>query len=187
MCCSVLSHSVMSKSLQPHRLQPGRLLCPWDSPGKNTGVGCHALLQDVFPTQGSNPGVLHCKKIIYRLSHQGNPRILQWVAYPFSRGNFPTKELNWGLQGSPLISYTPIQNKKLFLFFFKKMVFQKKEFLSLCYRLNYASPSNSNVQVLTPSTSECDWFWRQNLWHRQPDSFPLSHQGSLLKTESLWM
>ena len=41
-----------------------------DSPGKNTGVGCHALLQGIFPTQGSNPGLLHCRQILYHLSHQ---------------------------------------------------------------------------------------------------------------------
>ena len=46
--------SVVSDSLRPYRLQPARLLCPWDSPGKHTGVGCHALLQGIFPTQGSN-------------------------------------------------------------------------------------------------------------------------------------
>ena len=57
-----------------------------DSPGKNTGVGCHALLQGIFPTQGSNPGLPHCRRILYQLSHQGSPRILEWVAYPFSRG-----------------------------------------------------------------------------------------------------
>ena len=44
-----------------------------DSPGKNTGVGCHALLQGIFSTQGSNPGLLHCRQILYHLSHQGNP------------------------------------------------------------------------------------------------------------------
>ena len=58
-----------------------------DSPGKNTGVGCHTLLQGTFPTQGSNPGLPHCRQILYCLSHQGSPRILQWVAYPFSRGS----------------------------------------------------------------------------------------------------
>ena len=55
-----------------------------NSPGKNTGVGCHALLQGIFPTQGSNPGLPHCKWILYQLSHKGSPRILEWVAYPFS-------------------------------------------------------------------------------------------------------
>ena len=42
-----------------------QVLCPWDSPGKNTGVGCHFLLQSIFPTQGSNPGLLHCRQILY--------------------------------------------------------------------------------------------------------------------------
>ena len=57
------------------------------SPGMNTGGVCHALLQGIFPAQGSNPGLLHCKWILYHLSHQGSPRILKWVAYPFSRGS----------------------------------------------------------------------------------------------------
>ena len=57
-----------------------------DSWGKNTGVGCHAPLQGIFPTQLLNPGLLHCRWIIYCLSHQGSPRILEWVAYPFSSG-----------------------------------------------------------------------------------------------------
>ena len=57
------------------------------SPGKNTGVGFHAHLQRIFPTQGLNPGFLHCRWILYHLNHQGSPRILEWVAYPFSRGS----------------------------------------------------------------------------------------------------
>ena len=57
-----------------------------DSPGKNPAVGSHALLQGIFPTQGSNPGLPHCGWILYCLSHRRSPRILEWVAYPFSRG-----------------------------------------------------------------------------------------------------
>ena len=57
--CMYLSSSVHAQScltlFRPNRLQPTRLLCPWDFPGKNTGVGCHFLLQGIFPTQGSNP------------------------------------------------------------------------------------------------------------------------------------
>ena len=62
-------------SSQTHGLQPIRLLCPWDSPGKNTGVGCHSLLQEIFPTQGSNLGLLHCRQILYCLSHQESPYV----------------------------------------------------------------------------------------------------------------
>ena len=53
--------------------QPARLLCPWDSPGKNTGVGCHFLLQGIFLIQGLNPGLLHSRQILDQLSHQGSP------------------------------------------------------------------------------------------------------------------
>ena len=81
-----VSHSVVSNSLWP--LQLARLLCPRDFPDKNTGVGCHDLHQEIFPTQGSNPDLPHFRKILYHLSHQASPRILQWVAYPFSRWSY---------------------------------------------------------------------------------------------------
>ena len=63
------SCSVVSDSLQPHRLYS-----PWDSPGQNNGVGSLSLLQGIFPTQGSNPSLLHCRWILYCLNHQGSPR-----------------------------------------------------------------------------------------------------------------
>ena len=65
---------------------PGSSVCG-DSPGKNTGVGCRAFFQGVFPTQGSNPGLPHCRWILYQLSHKGSPGALEWVAYPFSSGS----------------------------------------------------------------------------------------------------
>ena len=57
-CACVLSHSVQLFAT-PEIVQPTRLLCLWDFPGKNTGVGCHFLLQGIFPTQASNPHLLH--------------------------------------------------------------------------------------------------------------------------------
>ena len=70
--CSVAS--VSSDSLRfPHRLYASRLLCPWNFPGKKTCVGCHAFLQGIFPTQRLNPGVPHCRQILYCLRHQGSP------------------------------------------------------------------------------------------------------------------
>ena len=62
------SCSVMSSFLQPHEQYS-----PWNSSGQNTGVGSHFLLQGIFPTQGLNPGLLHCRRILYQLSHQGSP------------------------------------------------------------------------------------------------------------------
>ena len=74
--------SVMSHSWQPHGLYS-----PWNSLGQKTGVSSLSLLQGIFPTQGSNPGLPNCGQILYQLSHKGSPRILEWIAYPFSRGS----------------------------------------------------------------------------------------------------
>ena len=63
--CSVVSHS-----LPPHRLQTTELLSPWDSPGKNAGVGCHPLLQRIFSTQGWNPGLLYCRQPLYCMRYR---------------------------------------------------------------------------------------------------------------------
>ena len=62
-----VSHSVVSNSLGPHGLSS------WNSPGQNTGVDSLSLLQGIFPTQGSNPGLPHCRRILYQLSHKGSP------------------------------------------------------------------------------------------------------------------
>ena len=62
------SRSVGSDSLQPHGLYS-----PWNSPGQNTEVGSCSLIQAIFPTQGLNPGLPHCKWILYQLSHRGSP------------------------------------------------------------------------------------------------------------------
>ena len=75
-------HSVLSDSLRPHGL-----CSPWNSLGQNTGGGSLSLLQGIFLTQGLNPGLSHCRRILYQLSHKGSPRTLGWVAYPFSRGS----------------------------------------------------------------------------------------------------
>ena len=58
--------------------------CPWNYLGWNTGVWTLSILQGIFPTQGSNPSLPHCRQILYQLSHKGSPRILEWVVYPFS-------------------------------------------------------------------------------------------------------
>ena len=69
--------------------------CAWHSPGKNTGVVCHSLLQEIFPTQESNPGLPHCRQILYCLSHQGS----------LQRANYKTKISNWD-RCFPRYSYT---------------------------------------------------------------------------------
>ena len=105
------SHSVVSNSLWPHGLYS-----PWNSPGQNIRVGSLSLLQGIFPTQGLNWGLPHCRRILYQLSHKGSPRILEWVAYPFSRGSsWPRNQTgvsciaggfftNWAIRESPYSS-----------------------------------------------------------------------------------
>ena len=80
--------SVVWDSLWPHGLYPTRLLCPWDFPGKYTGVGCHALLQVIFPTQGSNPCLLYWQVDSSPLSHWGKPFNLYnllFIQQPYNR------------------------------------------------------------------------------------------------------
>ena len=87
--CLCVSHSVMSDSLRPCGLQPVRCFCTWNSPGKNTGAGSHSLLQRIFLTQGSNPGLLQCRQILYHLSHQEKPNIIYPVIQILKKANVP--------------------------------------------------------------------------------------------------
>ena len=103
------SPSVVSNSLQPHRLYS-----PWNSLWQNTRVGSLSLLQRIFPTQGSNPGLPLCRQICYQLSHKGSPGILEWVAYPFSSRSSRSKNqprvsciaggffTNWVIREAPI-------------------------------------------------------------------------------------
>ena len=84
------SRSVVSYSLGPHGLYS-----PWNSPGQNTAVGSLSILQGNFPTLGLNPDLPHCRRILHQLSHKERPRMLEWVAYPFS-GNLPDPGIELG-------------------------------------------------------------------------------------------
>ena len=113
------SHSAMSD----YFVTPW-LYSPQNSPGQNTGVGSLSLLQGIFPTQGLNPGLLHCRRILYQLSHKGSPRILEWVAYPFSSGSSQPRDwtrvsciaggffTNWAIREALLLkNYPPKMGK----------------------------------------------------------------------------
>ena len=67
---------MVSDSLRPHGLYT-----PWNSPGQNTGVGSLSLLQGIFPTQGLNPGLPHCRQILYQVSHKGSPYLIETTGY----------------------------------------------------------------------------------------------------------
>ena len=79
--CVCVTCSAVSDSLRHHGLQPSRLLCPWDSPGKDTGVACHSLPRRSARTQDSNLGLLHCRQILYLLRHQGSPFLPMHTVY----------------------------------------------------------------------------------------------------------
>ena len=110
----------MSNSLWPHTLYS-----PWNSPGQKTGVGNLSFLQGIFPTQGLNLGLSHFRQIPYQLSHKGSPRILKWVAYPFSsRSSWPRNQTgvsctagefftNWVIREAQDLGQTNRQTKHL--------------------------------------------------------------------------
>ena len=119
-CCLVAK--LYPNALQPHGLQPGRLLCPWDFPSKNMGVGCCFLLQKIFPTQGSNPHLL-----------QGQADSYHWATWETSlvmtgwkpRAYFPVWAIlgkagleslcwTWGPEGMKIISSSCLQNNRNF-------------------------------------------------------------------------
>ena len=87
---------------------------PWNSPGQNTGVGSLSFLQGIFPTQGSNPGLLHSRQILHHLSHKGSPRKLEWLAYPFSSGSsWPRNQTGvFCIAGGFFINWAMMHKKK---------------------------------------------------------------------------
>ena len=111
MCCCLVS--IVFNSLWSHGLQPARLLWPCNSPGKNTGVVCHSFPQGIFQTQGSNMGLLHCRQILYHLSHQGSPHNTLLNLLILSMGHSGNEE--WLIKGwldlFPSFPFTNFVNK----------------------------------------------------------------------------
>ena len=89
-CCNTWDRKELDTT---ERLNWTGLYSPWNSPGQNAGMGSRSLLQGFLSTQGSNPGLPHCRRILYQMSHQESPRLLEWVAYPFSSRS--SRPRNW--------------------------------------------------------------------------------------------
>ena len=108
-------------------LPPHEQYSPWNFPGQNTEVGGLSLLQRICPTQGSSPSLLHCRSILYQLSHKGSPRKLEWVAYPFaSRSPWPRNRTgisciasgfftNWVMREAPTVNFQDLKKQNLLL------------------------------------------------------------------------
>ena len=97
----LFTHSVVSNSSQPHELQPAKLLCPWDFPGKNTGVGCHFLLQGNFLTQGVNLHLLHQQEILFNTEAPGKPQNAYSHSHTHTHTHTHTQVLCMHLENSP--------------------------------------------------------------------------------------
>ena len=144
------SHSVVFNSLQPRGLES-----PRNSPGQNTGMGSLFLLHWIFQTQGSNPGLLHHRWILYQQSHNRSPRILEWVAYPFSsRSSQPRNwtRVSWILGG----------------FFFKyKFIYFNWRLITLQYCIGFAIHQHEPTELSgNPAfkilRSWAIWNWKVN-------------------------
>ena len=120
---------------------------PWNSPDQNTGVGSLSLLQGIFPTQGSNPGLPHFMEILYQLSHKGSPRILEWVALSLLQWFFLTQESSQGLfhcrQILYQMSYQGSPNRKYKL---KGKIFESHTFQIRNIQKDYARNSQNQQE-----------------------------------------
>ena len=171
--------SVVSYSSRPHGLQPAWLLCPWDFPGKNTEVGCHFLLQGIFPTQGLYLcllHLLHCRRILYPQSHWESPKDLQhpvclWsLMQVLTRPNsaqLPRSGEIRGFQGSINLGtfvQTRDEGRHIFIFLFslgtktvRSQVQQKKPSLPISKKdLSLKCPSSYNSWEKGKETRETE-------------------------------
>ena len=142
-----------------------------DSPGKNIGVGCHALLQGIFPTQGSNPGLPHFRQILYHLSHQGSPRIMEWAASLFSRGYFPP-----GFKpGSPALQADSLLMHFIVCFQREWESWGKGEELIILYTSNYSNSFTKSMCL----------FYNKQSWKKQLEKKFFLHPGSKIQDKLL--
>ena len=148
------SHWVMTNSLQLHGLYS-----PCNSAGQNTGVDSLSLLKGIFPTQESNPGLPHCRQILYQLSQKGSPRILEWVGgLSLLQQIFPTQELNrvscsagwfftnWDIREAPclvLCLYFCFVNKIIYINFLNP---QRPQYPTISY--TYSSSIRCSIYLL---------------------------------------
>ena len=155
------SRSVVSNSLWSHRPYG-----PRNSPGQNTGVGSLSLFRGIFLTQGLHPGLLHCRLILYELSHKGSPRILERVAYPFSsRSSQPRNQSGYpALQADSLT--TELSRKLLNIVLYCLSFFF---FLTFYFVLGFSWLTNDIVIVSGEQ-------WRDSVTHihgiHSPPNFP---------------
>ena len=146
------SHSVVSDST----LQPHGLYSPWNSPGQNTEVGTLSLLQGIFSTQASNPGLPHCRQILYQLNHSGSPRVLEWVAYPFSStSSWPRNQTRVSCIAGWFFYQLNYQGNVVKL----QVTSDKTQTRSVHKQCVYTNPGNLKGQSVILPSPYPDWFY----------------------------
>ena len=141
------SHSVVSDSLRPYEPYSARPLCPWNSPGMNTRMGSHSLLQRIFLTQGSNPGFLHCRQILYHLSHN-----ISLIGQLLISSAFLSNCNHLLLDLLPLIFH-------LLLFWFTTLISHKSDIVSPFWNTFYKVLSRTESSLHSPAW----WLWTQKM------------------------
>ena len=153
-------------------LWPRGLYSQWNSPVQNTGVGTLSLLQGIFSTQGSNSGLPHCRRILYQPSDQGSPRILEWVAYPFSsRSSQPRNQIRVSCIASGFFTNWAIKEPLV-----------DESCPTLCDPMDSSAHGISQTRILEWVAISFSRGSSQglnlHLLHWQADSLLLSHQGT---------
>ena len=126
-----------------------------DSPGKNTGVGCRALLQGIFPTQELNPGLLNCRQILYQLSHQGKPKNTAVGSLSLLQQTFPTWEFDWGLLHCRWILYQLRYQRSLYLQYLFSKCDSASKGISIMWRLVRNAGSQAPRMVISTFNRDC--------------------------------
>ena len=144
----LLSFARSCPTLRPRGLQPTRLLCPWDPPGKSTGLGCHFLLQGIFPTQGSNPTRLHWQADSLQLSRQGSPAAI--VTFHKFIIFLEVGRLNgfYGLKSRYLQSHVPSRGFRGECACMPSRFSRVQLFVTLCDLMDYSPPGSSFHGIL---------------------------------------
>ena len=145
------SRSVMSDSLWPHGLQPTRLFCPWDSPGKNTGVGIYSLLWGIFPNQGLNLHLLHCS-----LSHKGPSHRLPETELLGKSAKSASGEVNnFHLFTTADMVEFVLHILPIECYFIRVFLLVMKNWVSLSFLYSFTESLN----IYWPADTRPAWFW----------------------------
>ena len=177
----------MSSSLRPHGLYS-----PWNFSGQNTGMGCLSLVQGIFPTQGLNPGLPHCRQILYQLSHKGNPvNTWIWIWRISLIGSCQKQEKEWSRSHLTKIKIQRWEGfwcllKSCFHFLLQSWLLHPQKTYSFFFKLHFALPACLAVGLSFMSLLE--WLEEgQKVVHPCPVHTVLSFFSLFTLVSILWL